>query len=256
MAAAWEGRWRRNPGGVRLVMNGKQGSGKGTQCTRLAEIYRVPQVSTGDMLRAGANGGTPFGAKVAHCMRHGELVPDELMIEVVADRIQRQDTQEQGFLLDGFPRTVTQAESLELLLGPRGVDLVLDLDVPTDAVLERIAARRICATCAKIFSLNDPRRRKTDKCDNCGGELVQREDDTPEAIRRRLGLYRSSTEPLIAWYLERRKLAAVDGLGSVERVTFRLMRAIDNRRRHDDEPRAAAGPLDANELGALADLGL
>src|ERR1700730_6092123 len=154
MAAAWEGRWRRNPGGVRLVMNGKQGSGKGTQCRRLAEIYRVPQVSTGDMLRAGAQGEKSFGTQVARCIRLGELVSDELMIEVVADRIKRQDIQQAGFLLDGFPRTVAQAQALEVLLGPRGVDLVLDLDVPTDAVLERIAARRICGECSKIFSLN------------------------------------------------------------------------------------------------------
>jgi adenylate kinase len=246
-------------GAIRLVMQGKQGSGKGTQCVRLAEFYRVPQVSTGDILRATAHSSTSFGDAVSRCMRRGDLVPDELIIEVVAHRLGQRDARERGFLLDGFPRTVAQADALEQLLSPRGVDLVIDLDVPTNTVLERIAARRVCGDCAKIFSLNDPRRRKDDRCDKCGGELVQREDDTPEAIGRRLGLYRTSTEPLIAWYLQRRKLAAVDGLGSPERVTLRLMRAIDFRMRQNElhsPGRPVAGELTDHELTALAELGL
>jgi adenylate kinase len=215
--------------GVRLVLLGKQGAGKGTQCVRLSRHYVVPHISTGDMLRAAAQSGTDFGKRVAEAMRLGELVPDDDMVAAVEQRLGQHDTKERGFILDGFPRTVGQSEALEGLLAPRGLDLVLDLEVPTDVVLERLAARRVCSVCGTIFGLdNQPRRGAI--CDNCGGELIQREDDTEESIRRRLELYASSTEPLIAWYIERHKLAAVDGLGAAERVTARLVHAIDNRR--------------------------
>ena len=215
--------------GVRLVVLGKQGAGKGTQCVRLSRHYVVPHISTGDMLRAATKSGTDFGREVAEFMQLGELVPDDVMIKVVEHRLEQHDTKDRGFILDGFPRTTGQAEALEDLLAPRGLDLVLDLEVPTEVVLERLAARRVCTVCGTIFGLeNNPRRGYI--CDSCGGELAQREDDTEDSIRRRLELYASSTEPLIAWYLERHKLAAVDGLGTAERVTARLVRAIDNRR--------------------------
>ena len=215
--------------GVRLVLLGKQGAGKGTQCVRLSRHYVVPHISTGDMLRSAARSGTDFGRQVAEYMRLGELVPDEVMIQVVEHRLDQHDTKNRGFILDGFPRTVHQAEALENLLNPRGLDLVLDLEVPTEVVLERLASRRVCSVCGSIFGIDNPPRRGA-ICDNCGGELVQREDDTEDSIRRRLELYASSTEPLISWYLDRHKLAAVDGLGAPERVTSRLIRAIDNRR--------------------------
>lgn len=214
--------------GVRLVLLGKQGAGKGTQCVRLSRHYVVPHISTGDMLRAATRSGTDFGRQVAEYTHLGELVPDDVMIKAVQHRLDQHDTKERGFLLDGFPRTVGQAEALEELLAPRGLDLVLDLEVPTDRVLERLAARRVCSVCENIFGMDHPARGTI--CDNCGGELVQRDDDTEDSIRRRLELYASTTEPLISWYLERHKLAAVDGMGSPERVTGRLVRAIDNRR--------------------------
>src|SRR5581483_2378571 len=173
--------------------------------------------------------GTDFGRQVAEFMRLGELVPDDVMIKVVEHRLDQHDTKDRGFILDGFPRTVGQAEALEDLLAPRGLDLVLDLEVPTEVVLERLASRRVCSVCGTIFGIDNPPRRGN-ICDNCGGELIQREDDTEDSIRRRLELYATSTEPLISWYLERHKLAAVDGLGAAERVTARLVRAIDNRR--------------------------
>ena len=214
---------------VRLVLLGKQGAGKGTQCVRLSRHYVVPHISTGDMLRSATRSGTDFGRLVAEYMRLGELVPDDVMIKVVEHRLDQHDTKNRGFILDGFPRTTHQAEALEDLLAPDGLDLVLDLEVPTEIVLRRLASRRVCTVCGTIFGIDNPPRWRS-ICDNCGGELAQREDDTEDSIRRRLELYSTSTEPLINWYLERAKLAAVDGLGEPERVTSRLIRAIDNRR--------------------------
>jgi adenylate kinase len=216
--------------GVRLVLLGKQGAGKGTQCVRLSRHYVVPHISTGDMLRAATRSGADFGNKAAEFMHAGELVPDDVMIEVVRHRLDQHDTKHRGFILDGFPRTVRQSEALEEILAPDGMDLVLDLEVATDVVLERLASRRICSVCQTNYGMDNPPR-YTDICDHCGGELIQRDDDTEEAIRRRLELYESATAPLIQWYLTKDKLAAVDGLGSPDRVTARLVRAVDNRRR-------------------------
>ena len=227
--------------GVRLVLLGKQGAGKGTQCVRLSRHYVVPHISTGDMLRAAGKSGTELGAQVSEYMRQGELVPDEVIIQAVEHRLDQHDTKERGFILDGFPRTVGQAEALEGLLKPRGLDLVLDLEVPTEVVLDRLASRRVCSVCGQIFGMDNPARRGN-ICDNCGGQLIQRDDDTEDSIRRRLELYAVSTEPLISWYLERHKLAAVDGMGSAERVTGRLVRAIDNRRHHHSEAPGHVGP--------------
>ena len=215
--------------GVRLVLLGKQGAGKGTQCVRLSRHYVVPHISTGDMLRAATRSGTDFGKEVDHYTRMGELVPDDIIIKVVEHRLDQHDTKERGFILDGFPRSVGQAEALESLLDPRGLDVVIDLEVPTEVVLERLAARRVCSVCGTIYGMDNPARRGN-ICDNCGGELAQRDDDTEDSIRRRLELYASTTEPLISWYTERGTLAAVDGLGPAERVTSQCVRAIDHRR--------------------------
>jgi adenylate kinase len=215
--------------GVRLVLLGKQGAGKGTQCVRLSRHYVVPHISTGDMLRSATRSGADFGTKAEEYMRAGELVPDDVMIEVVRHRLDQHDTKNRGFILDGFPRTVAQSEALEALLLPEGLDLVLDLEVPTDIVLERLASRRVCGVCQNNYGIDNPPR-YAGICDHCGGELSQRDDDTEEAIRRRLELYETATAPLIEWYLTRDKLAAVDGFGPPEKVAARLVRAIDNRR--------------------------
>ena len=213
--------------GARLVVLGKQGAGKGTQCVRLARHYVIPHISTGDMFRAAVKGGTEFGRKAKEYMDSGELVPDDVVIGVVNERLEQDDTKERGFVLDGFPRTVHQAEALDEVLVPRVLDLVIDLEVPTEIVLKRLATRRVCQDCGANYSTDTP---PLGGCDTCGGEVVQREDDTEAAIRRRLDLYEKETEPLIAWYLGKDKLVTVDGLGSPDDVTHRLVRAIDARR--------------------------
>jgi adenylate kinase len=215
--------------GARLVILGKQGAGKGTQCVRLARHYVVPHISTGDMFRAAKKANTEFGKKLAEYMDAGELVPDEVVVGVVAERLAHNDTKTRGFILDGFPRTVQQAESLTEILAPPGIDLALDLEVDTEIVLKRLAGRRVCNTCGANYSTEKPPKYNW-TCDVCGGEVVQREDDTEEAITRRLKLYEEQTAPLIAWYLEKDKLVQVNGMGSPDDVTARLIRAIDHRR--------------------------
>lgn len=215
--------------GVRLVILGKQGAGKGTQAVRLARHYVVPHVSTGDMLRAAAKSGTQFGVKAAHYMERGELIPDDIVNGLVRERLDQRDAQSRGYVLDGFPRTVHQAEELSKMLTDESQPLVVDLEVPTEVVLQRLAARRVCGDCGANYSTAAPPRVEW-ICDVCGGEVVQREDDTEEAIRRRLALYEEQTAPLIAWYEERRQLIQVDGLGHPDEVSARLIRAVDRRR--------------------------
>jgi adenylate kinase len=215
--------------GVRLVILGKQGAGKGTQCVRLARHYVVPHISTGDMFRAAVRMGTEFGLKAREYMDAGELVPDDVVIGVVRERLDQDDTKNRGFILDGFPRTSNQAEKLSDVLAPNDVDLAIDIEVPTEVVLKRLAGRRVCSTCGTNYSVATPPKYDW-TCDVCGGEVVQREDDREEAIQRRLALYEEQTEPLISWYLERDKLLSIDGIGTPDEVLVRLVRAIDRRR--------------------------
>jgi adenylate kinase len=215
--------------GARLVLLGRQGAGKGTQCVRLSRHYVVPHISTGDMLRAAVREGTEFGLKAKEIMDQGELVSDEIMGGVVDERLDRDDTRHRGYILDGFPRTVGQAELLAKITATEPLDLVIDLVVPTDVVLERLASRRVCTDCGANYSVDAPPRYGW-VCDNCGGDVVQRADDTPEAIQKRLDLYERETAPLIAWYAGRDLLAEVDGLGPAEEVTKRLIGVIDARR--------------------------
>jgi adenylate kinase len=215
--------------GTRLVILGKQGAGKGTQAVRLARHYAVPHISTGDMFRAAVRSGSEFGAKARTFMEAGDLVPDDVVIGLVRERLTQDDARLRGFILDGFPRTVHQAESLDQML-PSGVELVLDLEVATDVVLKRLASRRVCVECGTNYSLERPPS-DPEVCDVCGGKVVQREDDTVNAIRRRLELYEEQTAPLIAWYMQKDKLVTVDGIGEPDKVTTRLIRAIDLRLR-------------------------
>jgi len=215
--------------GPRLVMLGRQGAGKGTQCVRLARHYGIPHISTGDMLRAAVREGTEFGRKAKEVMDRGELVSDDIMGGVVEERLAREDARDHGYVLDGFPRTVPQADLLEKITADQPLTVVIDLVVPTEVVLERLASRRVCSSCGANYSLAEPPRVDW-TCDSCGGAVVQRDDDTPEAIQKRLDLYERETAPLIDFYAERGLLVPVDGLGTTDEVTPRLIAAIDARR--------------------------
>ena len=218
--------------GARLVILGRQGAGKGTQCTRLSRHYVVPHISTGDTLRAAVREGTELGKMAREIMDAGGLVNDEIMIGIVEERISRDDARTRGFILDGFPRTVGQAQALNEITKRQGkpIDLAIDLDVPRELVLDRISARRVCRDCGTNYTAtgNDPRPWI---CDVCGGDVVQRDDDTPEAVNQRLDLYESQTKPLIDFYGAVSMLAVVNGVGRPDDVLKRLIDAIDRRRR-------------------------
>jgi adenylate kinase len=213
--------------GPRLVILGKQGAGKGTQAERLARHYRVPRISTGDMFRAAVEQGTDAGQKAKKYMEAGELVPDDVVIGVVEERLTDEDAR-RGFVLDGFPRNAEQAKALDDALGEKSVDLVLELQVPTEVVLRRLADRRVCKGCGAPYSVDKPPKDNW-TCDACGGEVVQRDDDTEAAIKRRLDVYAQRTEPLVAYYMAQDRLAPVDGTGSPDTVTARLLRGIERR---------------------------
>ena len=215
--------------GARLVLLGKQGAGKGTQCVALSRHYVIAHISTGEIFRAAAKSGTEFGRRAKEFMDAGELVPDEVVNGLVRERLTKEDTK-RGFLLDGYPRNVQQAQSLDAMVHPHRIDLVVDIEVATDVVLKRLAGRRVCVDCGTNYSMDVPPHADW-SCDRCGGKVIQREDDTEHAIKRRLRLYEEQTEPLIAWYMRQDKLISIDGIGSAERVTARIVQAIDARMR-------------------------
>lgn len=212
----------------RLVLLGKQGAGKGTQAKRLAEHYGIAHVSTGDMFRAQAAQGTAFGLEAKRYMDSGELVPDEIVLGVIEECIVPGGPLGDGFVLDGFPRTLPQARELDRVLGAVPLDLAIDLEVPREIVLDRIAGRRVCSNCQRVYHLN---MRPTNNwtCDTCGGEVVQRDDDTEEAVERRLELYDRETVPIIDYYRERGLLSVVDGVGEGDDVYERLVKVVDDR---------------------------
>ena len=215
--------------GVRLLVLGKQGAGKGTQAVRIAGHYGVPHISTGDMFRAAAADGAPFGLKANEYMSRGELVPDDVVIGVVAERLAKDDAVNDGFVLDGFPRTRVQAEELQRLLGPGGLDAAVDIDVPTEVVIERISGRRVCTTCGTPYHVSAPPKNGW-TCDKDGGEVVQREDDTPEAVTKRLELYEEATRPLLDFYEGLGLLVTIDGVGDPDAVFDRVLDGIETAR--------------------------
>jgi adenylate kinase len=214
--------------GPRLVLLGKQGAGKGTQAARLAENYGIAHVSTGDLLRAAAAAGTPAGKEAEEYMNRGDLVPDDLVLRIVEERFAEDGLADHGFVLDGFPRTLAQAQKLEAVLAGHPLDLVINLDVPTEIVLDRIAGRRVCERCATTYHVSAPPKDNW-TCDVCGGRVVHREDDTEEAVMRRLELYEKETVPIIDYYRQLGKLAVVDGTGSSDEVFERLVEQVEQR---------------------------
>ena len=215
--------------GARLVVLGKQGAGKGTQCVRLSHHFVVPHVSTGDMLRVAVKQDTPLGRKAKEVMDRGELLGDDLIMEMVTSRLSEPDARARGFILDGCPRTVPQAESLATFLSPDDLDAVVDIEVPTSQVMRRLSQRRVCVDCGANYSVGQPPKMNW-TCDVCGGEVIQREDDTEEAIARRLELYEAETAPLINWYTARGQLVTVNGSGAVDAVTRRMVRVVEEHR--------------------------
>jgi adenylate kinase len=208
---------------LRLVFFGRQGAGKGTQAKKVCEQCGTPHISTGDMLRDAVADGTDFGRKAKEYIDNGQLLPDDIMLGVIEDRLRKQDVREAGFLLDGFPRTLGQAKALLDLVE---IDAAINLDVPESLVLERISQRRVCSQCGHIYTAADPSA-VAGKCEICGGEVVQREDDTPAAIRTRLEAYAAKTIPAIRWIESKGLLVTVDGVGTPDEVFGRLIEAID-----------------------------
>ncbi len=209
-----------------MVLLGKQGAGKGTQCVQLSRHYVVPHISTGDMFRAAMKAGTPMGKMATSFVDGGSLVPDEVVIGIVAERLSERDARSRGFILDGFPRTTHQAEALTKLLSPLALDLVIDLAVDTELVLGRLASRRVCSACGHNYSVQNPPAHKW-RCDHCGGEVIQRADDSEDAIKVRLDAYERQTKPLIDWYSARGLLCTVDGSQSMNAVFDECVRQID-----------------------------
>jgi adenylate kinase len=212
---------------VRLVLVGPPGAGKGTQAHYVAAHLSIPAISTGDIFRRNVSQGTPLGQEAKKYMDAGDLVPDEVTIAMVRDRITEPDARE-GFLLDGFPRTIPQAEVLEQMLGDIGakLDTVLELVVDNEEVVRRLAGRRTCRTCGHVWHVDFDPPKVQDICDACGGELFQRDDDREETIRHRLEVYAEQTEPLVAYYGERGLLVGIDATGPVEDITKRALDAL------------------------------
>lgn len=215
--------------GARIVLLGRQGAGKGTQCVRLSRHLVVPHISTGDMLRAAVREGTELGKMAKAVIDAGNLVGDDIMVGIVAERLEADDARVRGYILDGFPRTVAQAVALDDITAKRPLDLAIDLDVPRDLVLSRLSARRVCRDCGANFQSTgtDP---SPWTCENCGGDVVHREDDTPDAINQRLDLYETQTQPLIDYYGSSGRLVTVNGVGSPDDVFARLTEAVEQRR--------------------------
>ncbi|HEY5664800.1 MAG TPA: adenylate kinase [Ilumatobacter sp.] len=215
--------------GARLIILGRQGAGKGTQCVRLSRHYVVPHISTGDMLRAAAREGSDLGKAAKQVMDQGGLVGDDIMIGLVDERLAKADASTRGYILDGFPRTVGQAEALRHLTATKPIHVVIDLDVPRELVLERLSSRRVCRDCGTNY-----RTRGDDPspwiCDVCGGDVQQRADDTPDAVNRRLDLYESQTAPLIEYYSTLGMLTVINGVGHPDNVFKRLTEAVEARR--------------------------
>jgi adenylate kinase len=214
--------------GLRLVLLGRQGAGKGTQAQLIADNYGVDHLSTGDLLRAAAQEGTAAGLEAKQFMDAGELVHDDIVVRVVEERFTG-DFLERGFVLDGFPRTLTQAKVLETVLDGHELDLVLDLEVPTEIVLDRIAGRRVCVQCGTTYHVSAPPNTGDWTCDHCGDVVVQRDDDTEEAVTRRLEIYEEETVPIIDFYGNLGKLVVVDGVDETDVVFKRLVATIEQR---------------------------
>lgn len=214
---------------MRLVILGAPGSGKGSQCKWITRDYDVPHISTGDILRKNIADGTELGRKAKEYMDKGELVPDELVVSLLKNRISEADCKEKGFLLDGFPRTIAQAQTLDEFLTAEGasIDQVINLEVPDEEIMSRAINRRTCENpeCKEIYNLRDNPPKVEGICDKCGSKLFQRKDDNEETVKNRLAVYHAQTEPLIKYYSEKGLVATVIGQEKLE-DTIALVKEI------------------------------
>ncbi|MBI2206429.1 MAG: adenylate kinase [Candidatus Rokubacteria bacterium] len=213
---------------MRIAFLGPPGAGKGTQARELAREWGVPQIATGDILRSAAAAGTPLGREAARIMATGALVPDDVIMGLIGDRLRQPDAA-RGSIFDGFPRTIGQAEALEKLLKERGeaLDVVLFFAVSEAELLRRLTGRRVCRTCGETFHVASQPPQRAGVCDTCGGELHQREDDSEATVRRRLEVYSRQTEPLLALYESRGLLRRVHGEGAIDGIRAELKRATE-----------------------------
>ena len=210
---------------LNVVILGPPAAGKGTQAERFAREHGIPKISTGDILREAVSGGTPLGQQVKALMDRGELVGDDLMIGIVKDRLSRRDVAN-GFVLDGFPRTVDQAKALDALFGDRSSLIVVEIQVPDEELVRRVQGRRICSKCGRTVSAFAADGVAVETCTSCGGELIARSDDDEAVVRDRLKVYWRDTQPMVAFYQQRPTYRAVDGSQAPERVRDALISAV------------------------------
>lgn len=212
---------------MRLVLLGAPGAGKGTQAKKLIEKYGIPHISTGDLLRAAVAAGTPLGKEAKSYMDKGELVPDSVVLGMVGERL-RQDDAKKGYILDGFPRNTIQAEALDRMLDSlkMPLDAALSVDVPFDDLMKRLTGRRTCRLCGQMYNVYFNSPKENGKCDKCGGELFQRDDDREETIKKRLEVYNSQTASLIKYYGKKSILKTVPGTGSIDDIFNKVCKAL------------------------------
>lgn len=213
---------------MRLILLGPPGAGKGTQASAICQKYGIPHISTGDIFRKNIKEGTPLGVKAKSYIDQGELVPDSLVVDIVADRLTEADAQA-GFLLDGFPRTVFQAESLKTLLIERGtlMNAVVNIVVDPSVLVERAVGRRICRSCGATYHIAFNPSKVEAVCDVCGGELYQRSDDVAETVQNRIDIYQNETSPLIDFYKNEGILVSIDGLQAIDQVFSDIVAALE-----------------------------
>jgi adenylate kinase len=215
---------------MRIVLLGAPGAGKGTQAKILIEKYGIPQISTGDLLRAAVSAGTPLGKEAKSYMDKGELVPDSVVLGMVEERLKKDDCKK-GYILDGFPRNTAQAEALDKMLASLNMSLTaaLSVDVPFDDLMRRLTGRRTCKSCGQMYNIYFNAPKKEGTCDKCNGELYQRDDDKEATIKKRLEVYTAQTEPLIGYYKNKGILKSVAGTGSIDDIFKKLVAILEGK---------------------------
>ncbi|MDF2952190.1 MAG: adenylate kinase [Anaerocolumna sp.] len=215
---------------MRIIMLGAPGAGKGTQAKRISDKYGIPHISTGDIFRANIKNGTELGIKAKTYMDQGLLVPDELVVDLIVDRLEQEDCTK-GYILDGFPRTIPQAEALGIALNANGsnIDFAINVEVPDSNIIHRMAGRRACVNCGRTYHIVNIPPKAEGICDACGGQLVLRDDDKPETVAKRLDVYHQQTKPLIEYYSSKGILGVVDGTMEMDEVFAAIERLLNKK---------------------------